>query len=205
MHSRTVTGIKVELPGRGVEEIALARLKPAYVDAQENRQLQQRRSLSPPPPPPSPPQQEASRAPARLPEPTARRTRQNPGPHRALRTAPRLDPEVFDDEVRARARAQSPFSDEASSSLLDNQEPMDNLSHESSPATRQSRSPGGSPPASPTPLQAPAPAPATSGTSASRPRPGAGGHGQGPWRPRFNVNLVHKTIMSHLEEVPGRR
>ena len=33
VHSRTNTGIKVHLPGRGVEEVALARVKPAFVDS----------------------------------------------------------------------------------------------------------------------------------------------------------------------------
>ena len=74
IEERTQTGVKVHIPGRGIEEIALARVKPAYAEDADNEQnfddLEEQRPPSPPPP---------GRRPGprtRQPEPTSRSTRQ---------------------------------------------------------------------------------------------------------------------------------
>ena len=110
VQSRTETGIKVHLPGRGVEEIALARVKPAFIEANDNPQQPQQQQ--PPPPPPSPPPgppppqgplptSRATQPMQRLINPTTRNTRQNvrnaAATNQPAPQAPRLDPEVFDD------------------------------------------------------------------------------------------------------------
>ena len=56
--SRTETGFRVHLPGRGVDEVALARIKPAYVDPENNEEADNQ--TSPPPAPASQPSQPAS-------------------------------------------------------------------------------------------------------------------------------------------------
>ena len=70
--SRTASGVKVHLPGRGIEEVALARIKPAFVDEDpENDSLDLDEEVPPSPPPPG-------RRPGvrtRFPEPTDRQTR----------------------------------------------------------------------------------------------------------------------------------
>ena len=55
VHSKTNTGIKIHLPGRGVEEVALARVRPAFLDDAASNQAQQQPPPPPPPAPPSPP------------------------------------------------------------------------------------------------------------------------------------------------------
>ena len=54
VEERTQTGVKVHLPGRGVEEVALARVKPAYAENADNEQsfddLEEEIPRSPPPP-----------------------------------------------------------------------------------------------------------------------------------------------------------
>ena len=110
VHSRTQTGIKVELPGRGVEEVALARLRPAYFDNQNQPEQQPQHPQPPAPPPPAPSQQQAvpqGHNLTRLLDPATRVTRQNPDqstrPTPAQPTAaptPRFDPEIFDDDAQ---------------------------------------------------------------------------------------------------------
>ena len=56
VHSRTQTGIKVHLPGRGVEEVALARVKPAFTEGNGAPQSPANSDDAPQPPPPPPSQ-----------------------------------------------------------------------------------------------------------------------------------------------------
>ena len=73
--ARTATGMKVHLPGKGIEEVALARIKPASVDEDpQNDSLDLDDEIPPSPPPPG-------RRPGirtRIPEPTDRQTRNRP-------------------------------------------------------------------------------------------------------------------------------
>ena len=100
--SRTQTGIKVHIPGRGIEEIALARVKPAYFESddanQNSRSLDDEIPRSPPPP---------GRRPGprtRQPDPTQRVTRQQ-----SRSDITNSDPLSFDpgEGTSAQARAQS--------------------------------------------------------------------------------------------------
>ena len=145
VHSKTRTGIKVELPGRGVEEIALARLKPAHVDNDQHQQHGQApQQPQPPQPPPSPParpqprpQQSQPRPPSRLLDPTSRNTRQNPRPSTSAQatsnqtpsTAVRLDPEIFDDETldnRLQDLRATPQANDETADPFDGHTPADN-------------------------------------------------------------------------------
>ena len=114
VHARTATGIKVVFP-RGIEEVALARVKPAFMETQHQTSQQQSPPAHPPPPPPPPPptpppppsSPPPSRPPTRLLEPTRRNTRRNPRttPSQPATSAPapstsrQLDPDIFDDET----------------------------------------------------------------------------------------------------------
>ena len=100
VESRTQTGVKIHLPGRGIEEVALARVKPAYaenIDPTENfDDLEHEVPHSPPPP---------GRRPGprtRQPEPTQRTTRQRSGTNT---TAP--EPSPFNPGEGTSSRAQS--------------------------------------------------------------------------------------------------
>ena len=109
IEEKTQTGVKVHIPGKGIEEIALARVKPAYAENADNEQsfddLEDQRPPSPPPPgrPPGPR--------TRLPEPTSRVTRQQ---SRSVVTNP--NPLSFDpgEGTSAQARAQFSSSDQDS-------------------------------------------------------------------------------------------
>ena len=77
MAGRTQHGLKVNFPGRGVETVALSRIKPAFVSdepdeyPEDPQDLDEERPPSPPPP---------GRKPGwrtRQPEPTSRQTRQS--------------------------------------------------------------------------------------------------------------------------------
>ena len=76
--SRTATGFNVHLPGRGIDEVALARLKPAYID-HEDDQPDGEDSQTPPPqsPPSTPAQQPPPSPPAQQPPPAKQRASQN--------------------------------------------------------------------------------------------------------------------------------
>ena len=79
VESRTKTGFKVHLPGRGVDEIALARIKPANIDVEDNAEGGDSQTPSPPPSPPqSPPSPPAGQPP---PSPSA----QQPGTRKSRR------------------------------------------------------------------------------------------------------------------------
>ena len=102
VEGRTQTGIKVHLPGRGIEEVALARVKPAYAENANNEQnfddLEEEIPRSPPPP---------GRRPGprtRPPEPSDRTTRQQ-----ARTSVLNPDPLAYDagEGTSAQARAQS--------------------------------------------------------------------------------------------------
>ena len=51
IESRTPTGIKIHIPGRGIEEVALARVKPAYAENSDVTGQQQQQQQSTPTPP----------------------------------------------------------------------------------------------------------------------------------------------------------
>ena len=85
--SRTQTGVKVHLPGRGIEEIALARVKPAYAEDEDPDQDFDNLEGEVPPSPPRPGRRPGPRT--RQPEPTQRTTRQ----HRTNVTASSNPPE----------------------------------------------------------------------------------------------------------------
>ena len=70
--SRKPTGYRVEIPGRGSDEIALARLKPAFVSNDEDDDNEDNDN-SPPPSPPPPGRPPGVRT--RIPQPTSRVTR----------------------------------------------------------------------------------------------------------------------------------
>ena len=73
VESHTQTGVKVHLPGRGIEEIALARVKPAYAENADQTQNSDDLDSQIPPSPPPPGRRPGPRT--RQPEPTARVTR----------------------------------------------------------------------------------------------------------------------------------
>ena len=74
VESHTQTGVKVHLPGRGIEEIALARVKPAYSENVDQMQDFDDLEDQQPPSPPPPGRRPGPRT--RPPEPTQRVTRQ---------------------------------------------------------------------------------------------------------------------------------
>ena len=70
--ARNPTGFRVEIPGRGSDEIALARLKPAFIASEEDQQEEDPNDVTPPSPPPP------GRPPGvrtRIPQPSSRVTR----------------------------------------------------------------------------------------------------------------------------------
>ena len=79
VESRTETGFKVHLPGRGIEEIALARIRPAYVEGDDGMgdEAMTPASPSPPvsPPPPPPPPPPSAPQPQPPPEPPTKKRR----------------------------------------------------------------------------------------------------------------------------------
>ena len=102
VESRTQTGVKVHLPGRGIEEVALARVKPAYSENVDTTDSFDNLEAEVPPSPPPPGRRPGPRT--RQPEPTQRVTRQQGGPNL---TNP--DPLAFDpgEGTSAQAREQS--------------------------------------------------------------------------------------------------
>ena len=115
VHSRTETGIKVHLPGRGVEEVALARVKPAVIEAAEQPNEDNNNA---PPAPPDPPQPQQPNQPTRLLNPTRRATRQNARQTAAptpTQSTPQLDPDVFDDDSQDDTHGGTPHAAETSS------------------------------------------------------------------------------------------
>ena len=189
VHSRTATGIKVDLPGRGVEEVALARIRPAFTEndppqqpQQQPQQPRQPPAPPPPPPPPPPPSPPPPRPPTRLLDPTRRNTRQNPrtAPSQPTTSAPvpstsrRLDPDVFDDEtldnrLQDLRRADRPANSDSQQTQSDVPDPFDghcptdpNLTACQCERAHDPAAPCNAGPA-PTPAPAPAPTP-------SRPR-----------------------------------
>ena len=83
VESRTETGFNVHLPGRGVDEIALARIKPAYVDLEDtnNGNSQPPSPQSPQPPQPQQPQQSPQAPEPPRPTMQSRRNRRRGAPH----------------------------------------------------------------------------------------------------------------------------
>ena len=107
IEEKTQTGVKVHLPGRGLEEVALARVKPAYAENADNDQnfddLEDEIPRSPPPP---------GRRPGprtRQPEPTSRVTRQQ-----ARQDVTQPDPLAYDpgEGTSAQARESNPDSED---------------------------------------------------------------------------------------------
>ena len=74
IESRTQTGVKIHIPGRGIEEVALARVKPAYADAANEDDNFDNLEDDAPPSPPPPGRRPGPRT--RQPQPTSRVTRQ---------------------------------------------------------------------------------------------------------------------------------
>ena len=222
--SRTETGFNVHIPGRGIEEIALARVKPAFIDMSDPADNQENLDANIPPSPPGPGQPEPSD------HATCQRQPDVPGPSNAQPQPPAFDPDVFgfDDNdtdqqpqrprhvpqpaPRKRPRRGTPH-------IADFNVPQ-------SPTQQQerARSPfsdeGGSSPSHdpdlnqrlqerwPVPADAPTDNPVGGPPDAALPdvpmeeaaprwRPGAGGHG-GSWRRRPDINFLQRFISEHL-------
>ena len=107
IEEKTQTGVKVHLPGRGLEEIALARVKPAYAENADNDQdfdnLEDEIPRSPPPPG----RRHGPRT--RQPEPTSRATRQQ-----TRQNVTQSDPLAYDpgEGTSAQARESNPDSED---------------------------------------------------------------------------------------------
>ena len=101
IESRTQTGVKVHIPGRGIEEIALARVKPAFAESNDDdRNFDDLEDEAPPSPPP-PGRRPGPRT--RQPEPSSRVTRQQ------VRQAPNNpDPLAYDPGEGTSAQARGP-------------------------------------------------------------------------------------------------
>ena len=101
IESRTQTGVKVHIPGRGIEEIALARVKPAFAESNDDdRNFDDLEDEAPPSPPP-PGRRPGPRT--RQPEPSSRVTRQQ------ARQAPNNpDPLAYDPGEGTSAQARGP-------------------------------------------------------------------------------------------------
>ena len=100
--SHTQTGVKIHLPGRGTDEIALARVKPAHAENADPDQTVDDLENEVPPSPPPPGRRPGPRT--RQPEPTSRTTRQ-----RSRIDVQNPNPLSFDpgEGTSAQARAQS--------------------------------------------------------------------------------------------------
>ena len=100
--SHTQTGVKIHLPGRGTDEIALARVKPAHAENADPDQTVDDLENEVPPSPPPPGRRPGPQT--RQPEPTSRVTRQ----HSRI-DVQNPDPLSFDpgEGTSAQARAQS--------------------------------------------------------------------------------------------------
>ena len=61
VESRTATGMNLHLPGRGVEEVALARIRPAQLEQDDNSSNRNQETPQPSTPPAPAPQQECRR------------------------------------------------------------------------------------------------------------------------------------------------
>ena len=72
VESQTQTGVKVHVPGKGVEEIALSRVKPAFAENEDAEQEVDDLDNEVPPSPPPPGRRPGPRT--RQPEPTTRKT-----------------------------------------------------------------------------------------------------------------------------------
>ena len=136
IESRTQTGVKIHIPGRGVEEIALARVKPAFGENADDDQNFDDLEDDAPPSPPPPGRRPGPRT--RQPDPTSRVTRQqsrqsapapdppsyDPGEGTSTRARERSDPVDSEDEhLRSLRRPRSPIisSDDDSNVASPNQ------------------------------------------------------------------------------------
>ena len=91
VESQTETGFKVHLPGRGVDEVALARIKPAHVDPEESDNGGSQPPSPQPPPPQAPPPQPPLPQPPGHPQPPPRpSTQQSGGTRNRRRGAPHI-------------------------------------------------------------------------------------------------------------------
>lgn len=103
--SKTASGFKVHLPGRGIEEIALARIKPALVDEDpHNDSLDLDEEVPPSPPPPG-------RRPGirtRIPEPTDRQTRAQQQAQQRTQAPEQADPPIQDEGVPSTSNSKTP-------------------------------------------------------------------------------------------------
>ena len=106
IEARTQTGVKVHIPGRGTEEVALARVKPAYAETANDDQNFDDLEDNAPPSPPPPGRRPGPRT--RQPSPSTRVTRQQ---GRQNPTNP--DPLAFDpgEGTSAQARQQQDQTD----------------------------------------------------------------------------------------------
>ena len=103
VESRTETGFNVHLPGRGVEQIALARIKPAYVDLEDDDNGDSQ-PPSPQSPQPQQPQQPQPRQPQQPQQPS--QTPQPPRPNlQSRRNRRRGAPHIADFNQRQHLRS----------------------------------------------------------------------------------------------------
>ena len=138
IESRTQTGVKIHIPGRGVEEIALARVKPAYADASNDDENFNNLENDAPPSPPPPGRRPGPRT--RQPEPTARVTRQrgnqnvanpdplafDPGEGTSAQARESSDPVDSEDEHLSRLRRlRAPVISSDDESAQDSSDPFD--------------------------------------------------------------------------------
>ena len=140
--SRTQTGVKVHLPGRGIEEIALARVKPAYSEEADPDENYDNLEDQAPPSPPPPGRRPGPRT--RMPEPTQRTTRQN---RRTDATDPepqRYDPgEGTSAQVQNQPQTPEPDSNQEPNQSTPSSEPQaqDLAPSDASPAQNPERDP----------------------------------------------------------------
>ena len=110
--SRTETGFKVHLPGRGIDEVALARIKPAHIDVDDNEHGDNQT-----PPPQSPPDSQPPPSP-QAPQPPPAPPAQQPANQNRRRRTPHIA-----DFNRPQPPKSRPFK----------QEPATEVSHEADP------------------------------------------------------------------------
>ena len=143
IQSRTQTGVKIHLPGRGTEEIALARVKPAYAENTDPSQNFDDLEAEVPPSPPPPGRRPGPRT--RQPAPSDRVTRQQRGTN-----VTNADPLAFDpgEGTSAQARERtSPADADSEDEYLrrlkrlrssDTESNSNSTPQDQSPATQQS-------------------------------------------------------------------
>ena len=155
VESRTQTGVKVHLPGRGIEEVALARVKPAYSDEEDPTRNFDNLEDEVPPSPPPPGRRPGPRT--RQPDPTERVTRQQSRTENANHEQQESDPgEGTSAQARTRPTSPGQDSEEDFFNQLRRRQARASESDEGTPQSTPPAQPATiSPEAEPTPDQTP--------------------------------------------------